>query len=136
MVSVVTVLLELERAGVRLDVDSEGRLITDGPAGAIGPGLAERIRRYRVELAWSVLGRRTGHSWSACSVCGEAALVRDDTSPKCRLTPRCEGRHDSHRMSRHPGEGGRGVGAASASPSVTLALTVFPPGENFERSFM
>jgi len=38
------------------------------------------------------------HVWGWCDVCGQPSLVtkatvEDEKRPRCRMTPRCEGRH-------------------------------------------
>ena len=88
----------LRRRGVTLALvgtDDGVRLRTDGPVGAIQAGLAAAIRGHRDLLVWAALGERSGHSFAACSKCGEPSMVAvgRDTWPQCRMTPGCDGRH-------------------------------------------
>lgn len=38
-------------------------------------------------------GTRTGHAWGRCNHCGEGRMIRVVHTPRCAMTPGCEGRH-------------------------------------------
>lgn len=98
MVTLIDTLDLLRRRGVTLSLvatDDGVKLRTEGPAGAIKDDLAAAIRSHRSLLLWAALGERSGHTFAACTTCGEASMVAVDrgTWPRCRMTPTCEGRH-------------------------------------------
>jgi hypothetical protein len=33
------------------------------------------------------------HVWTRCDTCGEGSMVRRGKTPRCRMTPHCEGQH-------------------------------------------
>ena len=35
------------------------------------------------------------HAWACCDICAAGSMVKRGTTPRCRITPRCEGRHVS-----------------------------------------
>lgn len=86
---------ELARLGATLTV-VEGRLLVDGPAGAVTDDLANHIRANRALVFAAVLGRRSGHVLAPCTICRQVSAVHidSDTWPTCRLTPGCNGRHE------------------------------------------
>lgn len=83
---------ELARRGVAIDVDPDGRLITDAPRGALDDDLAAQVRIHRDLVVWTVVGRRTGHRWLSCDTCNSAQMVRPERNGKpCAMTARCKG---------------------------------------------
>jgi hypothetical protein len=90
-------LATLEQRHVLLDIADDARLHVDAPRGAIDDDLARALRRYRDRLVWTVLGRRTGHIWLPCAICGETQLVRPEKAGRlCQLTAGCQGRLTRH----------------------------------------
>jgi hypothetical protein len=93
-------LADLDRLGIHVRADDDGRLVLDGPAGIISDDLAANVRAHRQLLAVTVAARRTGHVWCSCTGCGQPVLLNPGSHggsghvwPTCRLTPGCTGRH-------------------------------------------
>lgn len=87
----------LDTAHARLEY-VDGKLRLEGRASiANDPDIASAIRRHRVLLFAQVLGRRTGHTVGFCTVCGRPSMTHyapPGKYPSCRMTPRCQGRHE------------------------------------------
>lgn len=72
-------------------------LVLDDPEGAVDDALDAAIRDNRALVVAQLVGRGTGHALGPCSVCGELSMVatkrKGERYPRCRMTPRCQGRH-------------------------------------------
>lgn len=91
---VVRVIVELDRIGVTISVDEQGRLQLDGATHRIDVELFERVKLCRQLLIWHALAARTGHQWIACNACGLARLIVPPPKPRpCVMTPNCPGRY-------------------------------------------
>jgi len=95
MAGVTQLIAHLEALGIQLDIDTEGRLVTSAPRGAITADLADVIGTNRELIVAVVIGRRTGHAFGPCTTCAEESMVNLNrtTWPACRMTPGCKGRH-------------------------------------------
>jgi hypothetical protein len=93
-------LATLRGLGVRARV-VDGRLQTIGLGGAIPDDVAADLRAQKALIVAVLLGRSSGHVWARCTACGAGTMTtalaphrKARTSwPPCRMTPRCEGRH-------------------------------------------
>jgi Protein of unknown function (DUF3631) len=75
-----------------LKLESFGHRLYLGPP-PVPPLIKELIAAHRELLIALDIGRRSGHVWGRCDDCGEGRLIRSGTSPRCAVTPGCEGRH-------------------------------------------
>ena len=76
----------------------------------LGPGRVRKdpevlaaLKANKLLLIWHVYSRRTGHSLGFCTECSLPSLVHFRPSakfPKCRMTPKCEGRHEPREADR------------------------------------
>lgn len=76
--------------------DATGRPALDDPGHHLTAGLVAVAGVHWLALAWELDARQHGNRWTACDVCGEAAIVtlnakRADRA--CLMTPGCPGRH-------------------------------------------
>jgi hypothetical protein len=55
------------------------------------------------------------HVWARCDTCGEGSMVKRGRAPRCRMTPRCEGRHGGAASPRCPSLPGRAPKPGGAS---------------------
>jgi hypothetical protein len=83
------VLDAVRRAGSSVRLAPDGRFVVAQPSMKVWSLLAAN----RALLHAVLLGAQTGHVWGRCNRCGEGRLIRNGTSPRCVMTPGCEGRH-------------------------------------------
>jgi hypothetical protein len=90
------------------------------------PALArELLQANRALIHAVVLGRETGHAWARCDECGEGRMVRTGATPRCAMTPGCEGRHVAE--GKETSDAVSAVGTtdtmAEAAPGPTVGTT-------------
>jgi hypothetical protein len=86
----------LRATTTRLHLLGPGRVRKD-------PEVLAALKENKLLLIWHVYSRRTGHSLGFCTKCSLASLVYYDPSakfPRCRMTPKCEGRHEPREADR------------------------------------
>ena len=78
-------------ARVRLDRGNELNLVD---AGSVAPDfVTELFVSNRSLLAAVLAAERLGHVWKRCDHCREGTITNAGSTPPCRMTPGCPGRH-------------------------------------------
>lgn len=94
----VTCIVAARLAGIRLGI-GRTNLTIDAPLNA-PERVVEAVWTNAGPIALVLIGRRTGHRWAPCDVCGEATMIAKGTKPRCRMTPRCTGNHRGRSLPR------------------------------------
>lgn len=120
------VLVEGRRRGIAFTIDEDGHVRYQGPAGAMTPELMADLRAHPDEISRllkvghdravvGLLARFTSatiaaefpliapvaHRWGLCSECGMGSCISLSSTPPCRLTPGCPGRHGATQGTRN-----------------------------------
>jgi hypothetical protein len=91
------VLDTVRRAGSSVRLSPDGRLVMSQPS----TRLWSLVAANRALVHAVLLGTRTRHAWGRCDRCGEGRMVRVGHTPRCAMTPGCEGRHIPETVEAH-----------------------------------
>jgi hypothetical protein len=129
------VLANLHELGARVWLDAADELHLD--AGTLAPDFVKSIYAEHCSLLTSVLAaERRGFAWKRCDQCGAGTLTSRGSTPPCRGTSGCRGRHGGDGTVRTPARterSRRGVSLAREGDVVHLVECDSPHGGSFTR---
>jgi hypothetical protein len=79
-----------------LELDSAGRIpaTTVAPAPPTVAGVVTLLGATVVPTGDNPYGLNNDtHRWARCDTCGQGSMVKRATTPLCRMTPHCKGKH-------------------------------------------
>ena len=85
---VLDILTALDLVGAKLDIHptDRTRTVINASLGTVDADLLAGVREQRALVLATVVGRRSGHVFAACTTCGEVTMVRA-SSPRAERSP-------------------------------------------------